>query len=250
MTEPGRTLLELQNVGFTYRTRAGIFGHHYCEALTEISFSLRAGETLGIIGRNGCGKSTLLKILSGIYQPDHGVILRHCDRVALLSLAIGFDPELSGSNNLILACMLLGSDREEAFAHHDEIVEFAELEDFIQEPLKTYSAGMKARLGFSVGLKMNADLLLIDEVLGVGDAAFNDKATEAMKHRINSAQSVIFVSHTMPSVRKLCTRVLWREGGRIREAGEPGAVIKSYMTELKSVHGVGNIAVRRSRLRA
>jgi len=250
MNASGRTLLELRNVGFTYRTRAGIFGHHYCEALTDINFSLQAGETLGIIGRNGCGKSTLLKILSGIYLPDRGGVLRYCDRVALLSLAIGFDPELSGSDNLVLACMLLGSSREEAFAHHDDIVRFAELEDFIEEPLKTYSAGMKARLGFSVGMKMNADLLLIDEVLGVGDAAFNQKAAEAMKNRINSEQSVILVSHSIPSVRKLCNRVLWLEGGRIRESGEPDAVIKSYMAELRAVHGVGNIAARKSRLRA
>lgn len=250
MTAPGGKLLELDGVGFTYHTRAGFFSHHHYEALSDISFAVNRGETLGVIGRNGCGKSTLMKILSGIFQPDKGVIHRHCDRIALLSLAVGFDLELSGTHNLILACMLLGSSRAEALARHDDIVEFAELGDFIDEPLKTYSAGMKARLGFSVGMKMVADLLLIDEVLGVGDAGFRDKATEAIKSRINSEQSVIFVSHSMKSIEELCNRVIWLEGGTVREMGQPQVVIEHYTAEMKRVHGVGNIANTRYRVTA
>lgn len=250
MTANDQPLVSLQGVGFTYKTRAGLLGHRKYEALSDINFDVNRGETLGVIGRNGCGKSTLLRILSGIYRPDKGRIARQCERISLLSLQIGFDPELSGTHNLILACMFLGASRAEAMHSHDEIVEFAELEDFINEPLKTYSTGMRARLGFSVGMTMHADLLLIDEVLGVGDGAFRQKATDAMKNRINSDQSVIFVSHGMHTVKELCHRVLWLEGGRIREQGEPDSVIAHYLEEMQRVRGVGNTEQRESELTA
>lgn len=241
-------IIALEGVGFAYRIRAGLFGHRTYRALSDISFAVDRGETLGVIGRNGCGKSTLLRVLSGIFQPDRGVIHRNCERISLLSLALGFDGELSGSHNLVLACMFLGSSRKEAERHYDEIVEFAELQDFMDQPLKTYSSGMRARLGFSVGLKMHADLLLIDEVLGVGDASFRRKATEALHERINSEQSVVFVSHSMDSVSNLCSRVIWLEGGQVREQGEPQRVIEHYLEEMEKVRGVGNTANVRGRL--
>ena len=246
MKDTNENLIELRGVGLTYRTRSGMFRHRYIEALSDITFSVRKGETLGIIGRNGCGKSTLLKILAGIFQPDKGEIRRNCSKISLLSLRIGFDPELTGSQNLVLAGVLLGSSRQEAILHHDEIVRFAELEDFIDQPLKTYSSGMRARLGFSVGLKMHADLLLIDEVLAAGDAAFRRKAIEAMKSRITSDQTVIFVSHSMKNVKELCHRVIWLEDGIVRARGKPQEVIKQYADHLKLVHGVGNLAKRKA----
>ena len=230
----------LKDVGFSYKSRTGLFRHESYEALSGVSFNLRKGETLGIVGRNGCGKSTLLRILSGIFQPDSGTIEIYCEKISLLSLAIGFDYELSGSQNAILSSMLLGSSRLEAAEMLDEIIGFAELEEFVDRPLKTYSSGMRARLGFSVGVKMNADVLLIDEVLGVGDASFREKAEDALINRIYSNQSVVFVSHSAPMIRKLCDRVVWLEGGVVKAIGAPDPVLEAYWSELKQVKGVGN----------
>ncbi len=239
MTHPDGKLLELEHVGFTYSTGIGFYGGRRIEALRDISFSVHEGETLGLIGRNGCGKSTLLRVITGIFRADRGRVIRHCDRISLLALNVGFDANLSGSDNLVISCMFLGASRREAQRMHDEIVEFAELEDYIDQPLKTYSSGMRARLGFSVGLKMNADLLLVDEILGVGDAAFRSKAREAMMQRINSEQAVILVSHNHPTMVDLCQRVIWLENGEIRDQGEPERVVEAYLAHLEQVRGVG-----------
>ncbi|MEE4175632.1 MAG: ABC transporter ATP-binding protein [Xanthomonadales bacterium] len=235
----GTPLIELDGVGFTYSTGIGFYSRKKVEALRDVSFTVRSGETIGLIGRNGCGKSTLFRILAGIFRPDRGSLVRHCDRVSLLALNVGFDPNLSGADNLIISCMFLGASRREARSMFEEIVEFSELEEFIDEPLKTYSSGMVARLGFSVGLKMKADLLLIDEVLGVGDAAFREKATKAMKQRINSDQAVILASHADSTILELCERVIWLENGAVRQQGEPAAVLKAYRQHIRSVKGVG-----------
>ena len=235
-------VMQLKNIGLIYKTRAGLFRKVRYDALENVSFDIKKGETLGVIGRNGCGKSTLLRILAGIYTPDSGIIERNCKRICLLSLATGFDIELSGIQNAVLSSMLLGSGKQEALEKLDEIIEFSELGDFIHKPLKTYSSGMKARLGFAVGLKMNADILLIDEILGVGDAAFREKATNALLHKIHSDQSVVFVSHSGQKIKKLCNRALWLEGGVVKTIDKPEKVIRMYQRELKKVKGVGNIA--------
>lgn len=245
MTARADRVLELDRVGFAYSTGIGFYGGRRVEALRDISLAVHAGETLGLVGRNGCGKSTLLRLMAGIFRPDRGRIVRHCDRISLLALNVGFDPNLTGSDNLVISCMFLGASRREARAMHDEIVEFAELEDFIGQPLKTYSSGMVARLGFSVGLKMKADLLLIDEVLGVGDAAFRQKATRAMKEKINSEQSVVLVSHSEASILELSDRVIWLEDGEVREVGRPEPVVKAYLAHLESVKGVGRPQAKR-----
>lgn len=229
-------------MGLCYKTRAGIFRHTRYDALADVSFAIKRGETLGIIGRNGCGKSTLLRILAGIYRPDSGSIQRNCSKICLLALATGFDRELNGLQNAVLSSMLLGSSRQEALDKIHEIVEFSELEEFIYKPIKTYSSGMRARLGFAVGLKMNADLLLIDEVLGVGDTAFRDKATNALLNKINSDQSVVFVSHSASKIRQLCERAIWLEGGVVKAIGKPREVLAAYETEVKNVKGVGNVS--------
>lgn len=245
MTGLAGRVLELERVGFAYSTGIGFYGGKRVEALRDISLTVQAGETLGLVGRNGCGKSTLLRLMAGIFRPDRGRIMRYCDRISLLALNVGFDPNLSGADNLVISCMFLGASRREALAMRDEIVAFAELEDFIDQPLKTYSSGMVARLGFSVGLKMNADLLLVDEVLGVGDASFKQKATRAMTEKINSEQSVVLVSHSEASIIELCDRVVWLEDGEIREMGQPETVVKAYLSHLETVKGVGRPAQRR-----
>lgn len=245
MSQQRKLLLELNNVGFTYSTGIGFYGGKKIEALRDISFKVHEGETLGLIGRNGCGKSTLLRLITGIFKPDRGELIRHCDRISLLALNVGFDQLLSGTDNLIISCMFLGASRKEAFAMHDEIVDFAELEDYIDQPLKTYSSGMRARLGFSVGLKMKADLLLVDEVLSVGDRSFRAKAQLAMRKRINSEQSVIYVSHSDASVAKLCQRVIWLEDGKILDEGEPDRVIEDYSAYIDSNRGVGRPSNRK-----
>ncbi len=242
MTVERHPLVELEHVGFTYTSGIGFYGRKKIEALRDVSFTVNSGETLGLVGRNGCGKSTLLRLLTGIFRPDRGRIIRHCERVSLLALNVGFDPNLSGSDNLVISCMFLGASRQEALELHDEIVAFAELEDFIDQPLKAFSSGMAARLGFSIGLKMQADLLLIDEVLGVGDASFRAKATQAMKARINSEQAVILVSHSDNHIRELCERVLWLENGEVRAQGDPERVLAAYQAHLRKVKGVGRPA--------
>lgn len=243
-----KKIVELEHVGFTYRTRSRVGRRQAIEALSDISFQVYQGETLGLIGRNGCGKSTLLKLLSGIYKPDRGAIHRYCKSIALLSLSVGFDPNLSGSDNLVLSAMLLGFSKRDALKHHDEIVEFAGLEEYIEQPLKTYSSGMKARLGFAVGLKMHADLLLIDEVLGVGDASFRQRAQDSMRERINSPQSVVFVSHSLGNVVDLCQRVVWLEDGMVRLSGEPEEVVEAYSEFMSDAKGVGNQSSRQGQL--
>lgn len=223
-----RPVIELRDVSLTYRQRHSLFRRTTYTALRDLNLTVFEGETLGIIGRNGSGKSTLLRVLASIYRPDSGVVITHCSSVSLLGLGVGFDPNLSGRDNAIVLAMLLGSRRAQVEEKLDEILEFAELGGFVDEPLKTYSTGMRARLGFSVAIKMQADLLLIDEVLSVGDAEFKKKAEKAMIARIRSQQSVVLVSHSVAQLRTLSDRVLWLEKGSIRALGDPADVIGQY----------------------
>lgn len=220
--------MELKDVGLTYRQRHSLFRHTEFVALQGISLAVYRGETLGVIGSNGSGKSTLLRVMAGIYKPDQGSVIRHVHSVSLLSLGLGFDIELNGVDNAMILGMLLGSRKSEVQAKMDEIIEFSELGRFIHEPIKTYSSGMRSRLGFSVAVKMKADLLLVDEVLSVGDASFRRKAEKAMIDLIASDQTVVFVSHSNSQVRKLCNRVVWLEQGRIKRVGETGEILDEY----------------------
>lgn len=208
-----RPVLRIKNVGVSYRRRAGFFRwSHYC-ALKDVSFDLYHGETLGVIGRNGAGKSTLLKLLAGIISPDCGEITNSGCSVSLLSLQAGFIPNLTGRENAILSGMLLGLHRMEIEKKMDQIVSFSGLEDFIDEPVKSYSVGMRARLGFSVAFQADPDVLLIDEVLGVGDAEFKKKSAEAMQSKINSNKTIVLVSHDERLIDSLCDRKILIEGG-------------------------------------
>lgn len=222
------TLLTLDDVWLEYRTRRSFFRHDRFTALEGLSLQIQRGEVLGVIGSNGCGKSSLLRLLADVYRPDRGVIHRRCRSMMLLSLSLGFDPELSGRENALISGVLLGARKQQMQSKIDDVIAFAELEEQIDNPLKTYSSGMRARLGFSVASAVDAELLLIDEVLSVGDAEFRVKAETAMKERMSSDQTVVFVSHSMPQVLDLCNRVLWLEHGRIEDIGSPTDVVGAY----------------------
>ena len=221
-------VMELNNISVRYKTRRSFFRHDYFSALDDVTLSIKKGETLGVIGVNGCGKTTLLKVLASIYGVDAGEVRWHCKQVSLLSLTLGFDAELSGRDNAIISGMLLGARKKDVIEKLDEIIEFSELKDFIDKPIKTYSAGMRPRLGFSVAMKMHTELLLIDEVLGVGDGKFRRKAMTAMADKISSDQTVVLVSHSLSHLRKLSDRVLWLHAGKIKMIGHPNKVIPEY----------------------
>ncbi|WP_261397659.1 ABC transporter ATP-binding protein [Halomonas sp. DP8Y7-3] len=205
----GDVIISLENVGVRYKRRGGIFQKpEYFQALDKISFDIHRGETLGILGRNGAGKSTLLRVVAGIIQPDSGNIVNHGVTVSLLALQAGFDPELPGIDNAILSGMLMGYTRKQVESRMSEIAEFSELGEFMVEPVKTYSSGMKARLGFSVAMYMTPDVLLLDEVLSVGDKSFRKKAETEMMKKIHSDQTVLLVSHSESQVARICGRTV------------------------------------------
>ncbi|WP_136246802.1 ABC transporter ATP-binding protein [Halomonas borealis] len=200
-------IISLQDVGVRYKRRGGLFRKpEYFQALESISFDIHRGETLGILGRNGAGKSTLLRVVAGIIQPDSGGVINHGVTVSLLALQAGFDAELPGTDNAILSGMLMGYTRKQVEARLDDIAEFSELGDFMYEPVKTYSSGMKARLGFSVAMYMTPDVLLLDEVLSVGDKEFKKKAETEMMKKLHSDQTVLLVSHSEQQIKRVCER--------------------------------------------
>lgn len=203
-------ILSLSKVGVRYKRRGGLFRKpEYFQALEDISFDIRRGETLGIIGRNGAGKSTLLRVIAGIIQPDEGEVINHGGvTISLLALQAGFDPELSGEDNAIINGMLMGYTRKQVEACMGSITEFSELDDFMKEPVKTFSSGMKSRLGFSVAMHLTPDVLLLDEILSVGDQQFKKKAEAEMMKKIHSNQTIILVSHSQHQINRVCERVI------------------------------------------
>ena len=228
-----KPILSLQNIGVSYRRRAGMFRWNKYWALKDVSFDLYHGETLGVIGRNGAGKSTLLRILADIISPDRGRIDRNGASVSLLSLRVGFIPHLTGRENAVLSGMLMGLRRHEVESMMNAIVDFSELGGFIDEPVRTYSAGMNARLGFSIALQADPDVLLIDEVLGVGDVEFRRKSSEALREKIKSNKTVVLVSHTPQTVKELCDRAVWIDGGVSRAEGDIDTVLGQYLGQAK-----------------
>ncbi|MCK7546975.1 ABC transporter ATP-binding protein [Marinobacter koreensis] len=203
------TVLSLCDVGVRYKRRGGLLQKpEYFQALKNVSFDLRQGETLGIVGRNGAGKSTLLRVMAGIIRPDQGRVINYGVSVSLLALQAGFDPELPGRDNAIMNGMLLGYTRRQVEARMTDIVAFSELGDFIDEPVKTYSSGMRSRLGFSVSVFMTPDVLLLDEILSVGDRGFREKAESEMTRKMSSDQTIVLVSHSENQINRLCDRVI------------------------------------------
>lgn len=225
----GDVLLSVEDVHYAYSTRVGGFRKLDFPVLKGLNFEVRRGETLGVMGRNGCGKSSLLRLLNGVVAPTQGQLVhpKGISRI-LLTIGLGFDNNLSGRDNAMLSAMLQGYSRKQARASLEEIKEFSELGDFFERPVKTYSSGMKSRLGFAAAMKTEVDLLLIDETLSVGDQAFNKKAEKAMMDKINSEQTVVFVSHSGKQVNKVCSRALWLEGGVIKAGGDTHDVAKEY----------------------
>jgi lipopolysaccharide transport system ATP-binding protein len=234
----GLVMLELENVYLSYHAGRKRFDHGTHHVLNGVSLSLYEGETLGMIGRNGVGKTTMLRVMAGILAPTAGTIkLCPGKSASLLSLGLGFRNELSGRDNALLAAMLQGASRQVAESFLEDIKDFSELEESFEEPVKTYSAGMRARLGFTTALMTHVDVLLIDEVLSVGDAQFRQKAQDAMKQRITGEQTVVFVSHMADQVKNLCNRVIWLENGSIAAEGEPEKVLAEYRKAMSSGFG-------------
>lgn len=226
-----RMILSLEHVGLYYSRRQGFMKRTCFWALQDVSFDLFAGETLGVVGRNGVGKSTLLKVLAGIITPNAGkVVTRQSDlRISLISLGAGFVPFLSGRENAILGGMMLGATKKEMLSRIEDIAIFSELDGFFEEPVQTYSTGMRARLGFSVAFHLEPDVLLLDEVLGVGDESFKKKSTSAMREKIKSNKTVVLVSHNVALLKEVCDRVVWIEEGKTLVQGEVAGVLDAYL---------------------
>jgi len=208
---------------FFHKTKHKIF-----YANKNISFNLKEGETLGIIGLNGAGKSTLLKQISGVIDPTSGEIIRYGRVTALLELGTGFNPEFSGRENIYFNGMLLGMDKEEIASKEADIIEFSELGEFIEEPLKNYSSGMIMRLAFSIAIHSTPQILIVDEALSVGDAHFSAKCTRALKELKSQKLSIIYVSHDLNSLKLLCDRLILLHKGEIIKEGNPDEVISLY----------------------
>ena len=209
----------------TFRRWRGARQH---TALEGVSLAVGRGECLGVVGRNGSGKSTLLGLVAGVLRPDAGRVLVRGRICPLLELGAGFHPELSGIENAILNGVLLGLSRREVVARLDRILEFSEIGDFVDRPLRMYSSGMVARLGFSVAVHVDPDVLLMDEVLAVGDERFRAKCAAKMAEFRERGVTMFFVSHAMETVLKVCTRVAWLNAGKIEVVGEPEAVVQRY----------------------
>jgi lipopolysaccharide transport system ATP-binding protein len=223
-------IISLQRVGLYYTRRTGKLKRNRFWALKDVSFKLHQGETLGVIGKNGVGKTTLLRLLAGIITPSTGQVIKHqkSTSISLMTLTVGFVPLLTGRDNAILSGMLLGLTKKEVVALIDQIIDFSELEDFFNEPIHTYSSGMRMRLGFSIAYFANPDVLLLDEVLGVGDADFQRKSTDAMKKRIQSDKTVVIASHNAATLREVCDRLIWIEDGKTKREGTPDEILNLY----------------------
>jgi lipopolysaccharide transport system ATP-binding protein len=228
-------VISLQNVGVAYKVKAGFLRRRRVWALQEVSFDVYEGETLGVIGKNGAGKSTLLQVLSGIILPDRGLITtKEGCQISLLSLQAGFVQPLTGRENAILSGMLFGIKPRTMTDMMDKIADFSGLGTYIDQPVNTYSTGMRARLGFAVAFYADPDIILIDEVLGVGDQEFKEKSEAAMRQKILSNKTVVIVSHNANTILELCDRVVWIENGASKMVGLPAEVVAQYQDQIYS----------------
>lgn len=228
------TVFLMKNVGMCYGSKRGIYGRPFW-ALKDISLELKRGETLGVIGHNGAGKSTLLRLMAGVIKPDRGEFVNRGYTASLLSLQLGFMPYLTGRENAVLSGMLMGLRRKEIERRIDAIVEFSELGEFIDKPVITYSSGMSARLGFAVAFQIDPDVLLIDEVMGVGDEDFRKKSMKALQEKLKQNKTSILVSHNLPTIESLCNRAVWIENGVTQSVGETGTIIQKYRKQTSGV---------------
>ena len=204
------------------------------KATDDVSFKIYKGEKIGIIGFNGAGKSTLLKIISGVYTPDEGEVIINGNIAPLLSLGAGFDKNYSGRENIFLNGAILGYDEEFLKSKYDEILEFSELEEFINLPVKNYSSGMLSKLGFSIATIVDPDILILDEVLGVGDINFKKKSKEKIKSLMESNTTVLLVSHSIKEIRNICDKAIWIDKGKVVDIGEVNSVCDKYEEAAKN----------------
>jgi teichoic acid transport system ATP-binding protein len=198
------------------------------EALRGVSFSVPHGQVLGVVGVNGAGKSTLVRTIAGILPPTSGRVEVHGRVSTLLALGVGFNKNLTGRDNVVLGGLAAGLSREEVQEKYDEIVAFAELEDFMDMPMRTYSSGMYGRLGFAVAVSMEPDILLVDEALSTGDAAFRRKSYRKMRQLCKQARTIVLVSHGLKSITRLCDQAIWMHDGQLRMQDDPQAVVDAY----------------------
>ena len=202
----------------------------FIEAISDVSFNVKKGNILGIVGQNGSGKSTLLKTIGGVFSPDKGNIDLGENTVSLLSIGVGFQKEMTGRENIFLSGMLLGFSIEKIKENMEKIIEFSELGKFIDLPVKTYSSGMHSKLAFSITAFLETDILLIDEVLSVGDEKFKKKSLKKMKEIIlDKDRTVVIVSHSIGTLRELCTEILWLHNGKLKMYGKPAKVLEEYL---------------------
>ena len=200
------------------------------EALKGVSFEVEEGKILGIIGKNGSGKSTMLRAIAGIFSPDKGTIDLHGNTVSLLSIGVGFNRKLTGKENIYLSGMLLGFTEEQIKEKEKEIITFADIGSFINKPVKTYSSGMYSKLAFAITAILETDIMLIDEVLSVGDARFKEKSYNKMKELISDThRTVLIVSHSLETIKNLCDEVLWLNDGEVIDIGKPADIIPKYV---------------------
>lgn len=222
--EKPRTLQEY----IIHRLKGRVMDYEDFWALNSVNLEVPKGETLGIIGHNGAGKSTLLKVIAGVLKPTEGTITVNGKIAPLIELEAGFDMELTGKENIYLNASILGLSRKEINGKFNRIVEFSELSDFIHSPLKSYSSGMVSRLGFSIATEVDPDILIIDEILAVGDEQFRKKCKERMEGFKKKGTTTLFVSHSLEDVRRLCDKVLWLDHGMSKMYGEAHVVTDEY----------------------
>ncbi len=238
-----KTMIEVSDVSMRFRMNSdrimslkefvttalrGKLRYQEFTALEHVSFTVKKGETLGLIGRNGAGKSTMLKVISGILKPTEGRVTCHGNVVPMLELGSGFDMDLTGKENIFLNGAILGYSEEFLKAKYDEIVEFSELGQFIGVPIRNYSSGMLARLAFSIATVVQPEILIVDEILAVGDAQFQEKSKRRMMELMGGGTTVLFVSHSIEQIREMCKRVVWLERGKVKMIGNAEKVCNVY----------------------
>ena len=221
--EPINSLKEIFTTAVTGKLKFNEF-----LALDDVSFDLEKGKTLGLIGSNGAGKSTTLKLISGILKPTSGSIVTKGNIVPMLELGAGFDLELTGKENIYLNGAILGYSKQYLESKYDEIVDFAEIREFIDMPIRNYSSGMMARLAFSIASVVQPEILIVDEILAVGDAAFQEKSYKRMKELMSGGATVLFVSHDIEKIEEMCDKVIWLDHGKVVKEGKAKTICKAY----------------------